>query len=293
VSERGATVGILGGSGLYDLAEVADAREVRLETPFGPPSDSLLVGTIAGRRVAFLSRHGKGHRILPSEINYRANVFAMKLLGVERILSASAVGSMREEIRPRDLVVPDQLIDRTFGRASTFFGDGIAAHVSLADPFCPELRGILAAACRDEGATLHEVGTYLCMEGPAFSTRAESSLYRTWDVDVIGMTNVTEAKLAREAEICYGTLALVTDYDCWHEEEEDVTVEALLGNLRANSLMAAKVLVRAIRALPPVRSSACACGDALAKAIVTPPEAVCPAARERLAPILGRRLDPR
>jgi 5'-methylthioadenosine phosphorylase len=271
---------------------VTEAREVRVDTPFGPPSDAVVVGKVAGRSVAFLSRHGKGHRILPSEINYRANVFAMKLLGVERILSASAVGSMREEIRPRDLVVPEQLIDRTCGRASTFFGDGIAAHVSLADPFCPELRRALAAASREEGASVHEGGTYLCMEGPAFSTRAESRLYRTWDVDVIGMTNVTEAKLAREAEICYGTLALVTDYDCWHEEEEDVTVEALLANLRANGAMAARVLGRAIGALPAGRST-CGCADALARSIVTAPDAVPEETLARLRPILGRHLAPR
>jgi len=285
-----AAIGILGGSGLYALAGGSAVTEVELDTPFGPPSGPVQIGTIEGKRVAFLARHGRGHRLLPSEINYRANVFAMKLLGVERILSASAVGSMREEIHPRDVVLPDQIVDRTRGRASTFFGDGIAAHVAFADPICPETRGALLAAARDAGAVAHDGGTYLCMEGPAFSTRAESHLYRSWGVSVIGMTNLPEAKLAREAEICYATLALVTDYDCWHEEEEDVSVTAVLDNLRANSALAGEILKRAIRALPDARTG-CACGEALRNAVITDPAAIPDAARRRLAPILGRRLD--
>ncbi len=287
VSPR-AQVGILGGSGLYALAGVEDAREVEVATPFGPPSQAPVVGTVEGRPVAFLARHGRHHRLIPSEINYRANIFALKALGVERIYSASAVGSMRESIAPRDVVVPDQLLDRTRGRASTFFGDGIAAHVSFADPFCPELAALLAVAARDAGARVHEGGTYLCMEGPAFSTRAESRLYRSWGVDVIGMTNLTEAKLAREAEICYATLALVTDYDCWHDGEEDVSVEALLAHLRANADLAARALRGAVAALPS--TPGCACGRALASAVVTARAVVPESTRERLGPILHRWL---
>ena len=214
-----AEIGLFGGSGLYALAGVEDRQEIEVETPFGKPSDAFVVGGLAGRRVAFLARHGRGHRILPHEINYRANVWAMKSLGVTRILSASAVGSLRETIEPRHVLTPDQFVDRTRGRAATFFGEGIAAHVGFADPVCAELRQRIADAARASGAVVHGEGTYLCMEGPAFSTRAESHLYRSWGLDVIGMTNLTEAKLAREAEICYGTLALVTDFDCWHEEE--------------------------------------------------------------------------
>jgi len=290
VTEARAEIGILGGSGLYALAGLDAPVEARVTTPFGAPSEPPVVGTIEGRRVAFLARHGRHHRLTPSEINYRANLFALKSLGVERIYSASAVGSMRETIAPRDVVVPDQLIDRTCGRAATFFGDGIAAHVSLADPFCPELSPALAAAAREAGARVHAGGTYLCMEGPAFSTRAESRLYRSWGVDIIGMTNLTEAKLAREAEICYVTLALVTDYDCWHDAEEDVSVEALLGHLRANAELAARALRRAVATTPRARVG-CACGQALSAAVVTAREEIPPAARERLAPILGRWLS--
>jgi 5'-methylthioadenosine phosphorylase len=289
-AEAEARIGILGGSGLYALAGIEQARTVDVDTPFGRPSDSIHLGRIGGKRVAFLSRHGRGHRLLPSEINYRANIYALKLLGVERILSASAVGSMREAIRPRDVVIPDQFVDRTRGRISTFFGGGVAAHVAFADPICPEVQRTLSDASRAAGAKVHEGGTYLCMEGPAFSTRAESRLYRSWKVDVIGMTNLQEAKLAREAEICYATLALVTDYDCWHEEEEDVSVESILANLRANSLLAVEILRAGVTALPEERSL-CGCADALRYAIITEPGAIPQEARERLSAILGKYLD--
>ncbi len=285
-----ARVAILGGSGLYELAGLGDPREVRVQTPFGEPSDAVVVGRIEGTAVAFLARHGRRHTLLPSEINFRANVYALKLLGVERILSVSAVGSMREEIHPRDVVVPDQFVDRTRARPSTFFGGGAVAHVAFADPVCPVLRRVLADAAREAGARVHDGGTYLCIEGPAFSTRAESGLYRSWDVDVIGMTNLPEARLAREAEICYATLALVTDYDCWHATEDDVTVEGVLENLRANAALAAKALRRAILTVPPTRQG-CRCGDALSDAMITPPEAIPMEARERLRAILSRYLD--
>ena len=284
-----AELGMIGGSGLYSLAGAQDVEEVRVNTPFGPPSDVLSVGKLEGRRVAFLARHGREHRLLPTEINYRANLFAFKLLGVERILSASAVGSMRTDIHPRDVVLPDQFIDRTRQRISTFFGDGVAAHVSFGDPICPELRRVLLECARVAGARAHDGGTYLCMEGPAFSTRAESVLYRSWNVHVIGMTNLQEAKLAREAEICYATLAMVTDYDCWHEEEEQVSVESVVENLRANGELAARVLREAVRVLPR-RGRGCGCGEALRQAIITPVAAITQEARERLSPIIGRYL---
>jgi len=288
--EKIAEIGVLGGSGLYDLAGLEKVETLELETPFGPPSDVVMVGTLEDRRVAFLARHGRNHQLIPSEINYRANIFALKTIGVERILSASAVGSMREDIHPRDVVLPEQFIDRTRHRPSSFFGDGIAVHVSFADPICSEVRRTLLSCARAVGARAHDGGIYLCMEGPAFSTRAESNLYRAWGVDVIGMTNLQEAKLSREAEICYATLALATDYDCWHEAEADVTVEALIGNLRANSALAAGVLKAAIRELPRGARS-CACASALQHAIITPPGAVSAEARERLRPIVGRYLD--
>jgi 5'-methylthioadenosine phosphorylase len=281
-----AEIGVIGGSGLYALAALDDAQDVRLATPFGEPADKLRIGRIGDRVVAFLARHGRTHRLLPGEIDHRANVYALKSIGVSRVLSVSAVGSMREEIRPRDVVLVDQFIDRTVHRPGTFFGDGIAAHVSFADPVCPELHRALgagAAACR---ARAHARGTYLCIEGPAFSTRAESRLYRTWDVDVIGMTNLPEAKLAREAEMCYATLALVTDYDCWHETEADVTVAAVIENLRANAALAAEILGHVIRHLPRERV-VCGCGRALEHAILTPPEAIPHEARKRLRAILG------
>jgi 5'-methylthioadenosine phosphorylase len=285
-----ARIGILGGSGLYELAGLEGFEEVRLDTPFGPPSDAFRVGAIEGREIAFLARHGRNHGLLPSEINYRANVYAFKLLGVERILSASAVGSMKEAIRPRDVVLPDQFVDRTRGRPSTFFGNGIVAHVSFADPVCPETRRVLLEAARREGATAHDGGAYLCMEGPAFSTRAESRMYRSWGVDVIGMTNLQEAKLSREAEICYATLALVTDFDCWHQDEEDVSIGAVLENLRANARLAAATLRRAALGLPEERT-ACGCGTALEHAIITRRDAIPAEAKDRLRPLTGRYLD--
>ena len=287
MSVPAASIGIIGGSGLYGLAGLVDAREVSVPTPFGPPSDSLFVGTVGDRHVAFLARHGRDHGVLPGEINYRANLYALKALGVERILSASAVGSMKEGIHPRDVVLPDQFIDRTQQRRATFFGDGIAAHVAMADPVCPETRRVLGDAARQAGATVHDGGTYLCMEGPAFSTRAESRLYRSWSVEVIGMTNLTEAKLAREAEICYATLALVTDYDSWHQDEADVSVAGVLDNLRVNAALAAAALRAAVLALPP-RSDACGCGDALRHAIITPVDAITPDARARLGILLDK-----
>jgi 5'-methylthioadenosine phosphorylase len=282
-----AKMAVIGGSGLYSLAGLEDGRELTIETPFGAHSDGLFVGGLEGRTVAFLARHGKSHGLLPAEINYRANLYALKTLGVERILSASAVGSMREEIRPRDVVLVDQFIDRGQHRQATFFGDGVVAHISFADPICPTARRVLLEAARAHGARVHGAGTYLCIEGPAFSTRAESRLYRSWNVDVIGMTNMHEAKLAREAEICYATLALVTDYDCWHEDEEDVSVAALLDNLNANSLMAAEAVRESIREMPAERAS-CGCAEALRHAIITPHEAIPRETLERLRPILGK-----
>jgi len=280
---------VIAGSGFYELAAIEDPQQLRVDTPFGSPSAALVVGGLGGRAVAFLARHGTQHTLLPSEINHRANIFALKSIGVERIVSVSAVGSMRESIRPRDVVVVDQFIDRTAHRPATFFGGGIAAHVSLADPLCPETRAALVACSRDKGVAMHDGGTYVCIEGPAFSTRAESRLYRSWDVDVIGMTNVQEAKLAREAEICYATLALVTDFDCWHDEEEDVSVDGVLDNLRANQVVAAQIVGETIGKLPDERRR-CGCGDALRSAIITSPEAISAEVRDRLQPIVGKYL---
>jgi 5'-methylthioadenosine phosphorylase len=286
----GVTKAIIAGSGFYELAGLENARELRLDTPFGSPSDRIVVGRLGNDEVAFLARHGPGHRLLPSEINHRANIFALKTLGVERLLSASAVGSLREQIRPRDIVVVDQFVDRAAHRQATFFGAGIAAHVAFADPVCPETRSVLQRAAKAVDARVHEGGTYACIEGPAFSTRAESHLYRSWGIDVIGMTNLHEAKLAREAEICYATLALVTDYDCWHDEADDVSVEGLLDNLRANRTIAARVLREALGLLPE-RGAGCGCGDALRDAIITAPDAIPPETRSRLRPLVGRYLD--
>ncbi len=286
-----AVIGIIGGSGLYGMEDLTDVSEARVDTPFGQPSDAIVTGTLHGRRLAFLPRHGRGHRIGPSEINYRANIMALKMLGVRWIMSVSAVGSMRGEIVPGHMVVPDQFFDRTVGRPSTFFGGGIVGHVMLADPVCPALAGCLADACDKTGATVHRGGTYLCMEGPQFSTRAESRIYRQWGVDVIGMTNLPEAKLAREAEIHYATLAMATDYDCWHQTEEDVTIEAVL-RVMAENVRKAQAIIRAtVDALPA--ESSCGCADALATAVITAPEAIPPEARERLRPILGRYWDRR
>jgi len=283
---------VIGGSGLYAMAGLEDPREVRVATPFGAPSDAILVGRLADRPVAFLARHGRQHTLLPTEVNYRANIFALKSLGVERILSASAVGSMREHIHPREVVLVDQFIDRTRRRPGTFFGDGLAAHIAFADPVCAVVRRCMLEAAQGLGGSAHDGGTYLCIEGPAFSTRAESQLYRSWGVDVIGMTNLPEARLAREAEICYATLALVTDYDCWHEDEEDVSVASVLDNLKANSELAAGVVREAIRALPAARGGECSCGEALRHGLITAREAVPAEAIQRLKPILGKYFGP-
>jgi 5'-methylthioadenosine phosphorylase len=288
-SEPRARIAVIGGSGLYEFPGLTSPRDVRMGTPFGDPSDAIRVGWLGSRSVAFLARHGRKHTLSPSEINFRANIYALKLLGVERVLSVSAVGSLREGIERRDVVVPDQFVDRTRARVGTFFGGGVVAHVGLADPFCPVLRRTLVGAAKEEGARVHDGGTYLCIEGPAFSTRAESFLYRSWGMDVIGMTNLPEARLAREAELCYGTLALVTDYDCWREAEGAVSVEAVIEAVRANAALAVQILARAIAALPEEREG-CLCGEALRDALLTPPEAIPPDCRERLGAILGRYL---
>jgi 5'-methylthioadenosine phosphorylase len=262
-----AEIGIIGGSGLYSMPGFEAREEALIETPFGTPSDNFVLGKLAGRNVAFLARHGRGHRLSPSELNYRANIYGMKSLGVERIISLSAVGSLKEEHRPLDFVIPDQFFDRTHGRISTFFGDGLVAHISFADPICPEAARVVAAACQTAGVTTKMGGTYLCMEGPAFSTKAESNVYRSWGMDVIGMTNLQEAKLAREAEICYVTVAMVTDYDCWHEDHGAVTVAAIIANLMKNAENACTVVAEAVARMPAARS--CKCGSALSHAILT------------------------
>jgi 5'-methylthioadenosine phosphorylase len=281
-------IGIIGGSGLYDMAEVVDRTEVTLTTPFGDPSGPYVLGTLRGKRVAFLARHGAGHRLLPSELNFRANIFGMKQLGVEYILSASAVGSLKEELKPLDIVIPDQFIDRTKGRISTFFGQGLAAHVGFAHPFCSRLSVIAHESGKAAGATVHKGGTYVCMEGPQFSTLAESRLYRSWGADIIGMTNLQEAKLAREAEICYSTIALVTDYDCWHPDHDSVTVEMIIGNLTQNAKTAQAIIANAVDQLPYVRG--CECATALKFALITRPDAVPARTLLDLAPIVGRYL---
>jgi 5'-methylthioadenosine phosphorylase len=280
-------IGIIGGSGLYDMAELEEREEVRLSTPFGEPSGPFVLATLRGRHVAFLARHGAGHRIPPSELNFRANIFGFKLLGVERIFSASAVGSLKEEYPPLDVVIPDQFFDRTRGRVSTFFaGRGMAVHVSFAHPVCPELARIACESAQAAGARAHLGGTYVCMEGPQFSTVAESRLYRSWGMDVIGMTNLQEAKLAREAEICYTTIALVTDYDCWHPEHENVTVDMIVANLTRNAEMAQHLIAEAVGRVPAARG--CGCGSALAAAIITSPEAISPETKRDLAPLIGK-----
>jgi 5'-methylthioadenosine phosphorylase len=285
MSER-AQIGIIGGTGLYQMDGFTDVHEVVEETPFGSPSDALMVGMLEGRRVAFLPRHARGHRILPHELNFQANIFAMKRLGVEWILSVSAVGSLKEQYAPLHVVVPDQFIDRTRQRKSTFFGRGLVAHVAFAHPFCRPLSRVVVASCVEAGATHHVGGTYVCMEGPQFSTRAESELYRSWGADLIGMTNLQEAKLAREAEICYSTLAMVTDYDCWHPEHDAVTAEQIIGNLGRNAETARAVLRAAVRRLPIARD--CECANALKFALVTAPEHVPVDVKRELAPIVGR-----
>ena len=289
MAEAPVRIGVIGGSGLYDMADLTDREEVVVSTPFGEPSAPFVIGSLADRRVAFLARHGIGHRILPSDLNFRANVYAFKTLGVERIVSASAVGSLREEYAPLDIVVPDQFLDRTRGRISTFFGDGIVAHIPFAHPVCAALAGMAGDAAGAAGARTHRGGTYVCMEGPQFSTLAESRLYRSWGMDIIGMTNLQEAKLAREAEICYATLALVTDYDCWHPDHDHVTVEMIVQNLLHNAETAQKVVKALVERLPAERT--CGCATALESAIITRPDAVPPETRRKLAPIVGKYLD--
>jgi 5'-methylthioadenosine phosphorylase len=279
-------IGIIGGSGLYDMAELTDREERTVTTPFGDPSGPFVIGTLRGKRVAFLARHGVGHRILPSELNFRANIYAFKALGVERILSASAVGSLKEEYRPLDILVPDQFFDRTRGRISTFFGRGLVAHVAFAHPVCGQLSAIAADAASAVGATVHRGGTYVNMEGPQFSTLAESRLYRSWGMDVIGMTNLQEAKLAREAEICYATLALVTDYDSWHPEHDSVTVDLIVANLLQNAKTAQRAIAEAVGRID--RSRTCECANALQQALITQPQYVPEETKRELDIIIGK-----
>ncbi len=284
-----AEIGIIGGSGLYAMPGLTSLREERVETPFGEPSDAFVLGELEGRKVVFLARHGRGHRVLPSELNFRANIYALKKLGVERILSVSAVGSLKEEHKPTDFVIPDQFIDRTFHRASTFFGDGVVGHVAFGDPVCATVTQTIAAACDAEGLIGKPGGTYICMEGPQFSTRAESNLYRSWGADVIGMTNLQEAKLAREAEICYATVAMVTDYDCWHDGHDSVTVEQIVAVLNQNAANACKVVKAAVAAMPRERS--CPCASALKYTILTNPDAIPPTTREKLELLIGKYMN--
>lgn len=284
-----AEIGIIGGSGLYSMPGLTNVHEEKVATPFGDPSDALVLGELEGRKVAFLARHGRGHRLLPTELNFRANIYAMKMLGVERILSVSAVGSLKEEHKPTDFVMPDQFIDRTFARTSTFFGDGIVAHVAFGDPVCATVSQAFQKACDAVGVVGKSGGTYVCMEGPQFSTRAESNLYRSWGADVIGMTNLQEAKLAREAEICYATMAMVTDYDCWHEGHDDVTVDQVVAVMHQNSANAAKVVRAAVAAMPTEKT--CACGDALKYAILTDRKAIPAETRLKLALLLDKYLE--
>ena len=281
-----AEIGIIGGSGLYSMPGFETQEEVHIETPFGRPSDNYVLGKLGGHSVAFLARHGRGHRLSPSELNFRANVYGMKSLGVERIISLSAVGSLKDEHHPLDFVIPDQFFDRTRGRVSTFFGDGLVAHVSFARPVCPELSLVVADACAATGVNVTRGGTYLCMEGPAFSTRAESLVYRSWGMDVIGMTNLQEAKLAREAEICYVTIAMVTDYDCWHPDHDAVTVNEIITHLVKNAENACKVVAQAVAKIPAARS--CQCGSALSHAIITDRKMVPEATRRKLGILIDK-----
>ena len=282
-------IGIIGGSGLYDMEALTAREEIIVKTPFGEPSGPYVTGSLRGRRVAFLARHGSGHSILPSELNFRANIFGFKTLGVEWILSASAVGSLQEGYRPLDIVVPDQFIDRTRGRISTFFGRGVVAHVGFARPLCQTLSGLAFEAANALGVRAHRGGTYVCIEGPQFSTLAESKLYKTWGFDIVGMTNLQEAKLAREAEICYATLALVTDYDCWHPTHDEVTVEMIVKNLAQNAVSAQQVISDVVAALPCARP--CECATALATSIITRPEAMSVRTRQELWPLIGKYLS--
>ena len=285
-----AEIGIIGGSGLYSMPGLSDVREVRQETPFGAPSDAFVLGTLEGRKVAFLARHGRGHRILPTELNFRANIYGFKLLGVERIVSVSAVGSLKEEHKPLDFVIPDQFFDRTRHRVDTFFGNGVVAHIAFAEPVCPQLSLIVEGACKKARVTGKRGGTYLNMEGPQFSTKAESNIYRSWGLDVIGMTNLQEAKLAREAEICYVTVAMVTDYDCWHPDHDSVTVDQIVAVLVKNAENAARVVRETIAAMPAERS--CKCGAALAHAILTERDKIPADTRKNLSLILDKYLSP-
>lgn len=279
-------IGIIGGSGLYQMEGLKKVKEVGIKTPFGNPSDKLVVGELEGKKVAFLPRHGRGHRILPSELNFRANIWALKKLGAQRIISVSAVGSMREELKPEHIVIPDQFFDRTRGRVSTFFGRGLVGHIAFADPTCSDLNVILKRAGDGVGAWVHLGGTYLCMEGPQFSTKAESNIYRQWGVQVIGMTNLTEAKLAREAEICYSTLALVTDYDCWHATEESVTADAIIAVLMRNVEMSKKIIKAAVKNIDLDKN--CSCQQALATALITNPKLVPAKTKKDLEIIVGK-----
>ncbi|WP_263359144.1 S-methyl-5'-thioadenosine phosphorylase [Acidicapsa ligni] len=281
-----AEIGIIGGSGLYSMPGLKDIREESIETPYGAPSDSFILGNLEGRKVAFLARHGRGHKLLPSELNFRANIYAMKLLGVDRIISVSAVGSLKEEHKPTDFVIPDQFIDRTFLRTSTFFGNGVVGHVAFGDPICATVAEAATSACASIGVVGKRGGTYVCIEGPQFSTKAESNLYRSWDADVVGMTNLQEAKLAREAEICYATVAMVTDYDCWHPNHDSVTVDQIVAVLHQNAENAAKVVRATVAALPVERT--CGCASAAKYAILTQPSAIPAEAKERLKLLFGK-----
>jgi 5'-methylthioadenosine phosphorylase len=282
-------IGVIGGSGLYHMEGLEISEERQISTQFGEPSDRYMIGELEGNSVAFLARHGRGHRLLPSELNFRANIYGFKLLGVEWIVSVSAVGSMKLEYRPTEILVPDQFFDRTRHRADTFFGNGLVAHVSLARPVCPSLVGLFVESSKQAGAKVHEGGCYLCMEGPQFSTRAESEIYRQWGADVIGMTNLQEARLAREAEICYATLAMITDYDCWHDEEEDVSGHAVMEVVQQNATTAQDVVRRVIRRLPIERS--CGCGEALKSALITERSSIPPRTLKDLQPIIGKYFE--
>ena len=282
-------IGIIGGSGLYSMPGLTNTREVRVKTPFGDPSDAIITGTLEGKRVAFLARHGRGHVFSPSDINYRGNICALKMLGVERIISVSAVGSLRDDLPPQDFLIPDQFFDRTRGRIATFFGGGIVAHVGFDKPTCTHLSAHIGEACARAGVKAHPAGTYVCMEGPQFSTLAESNTYRQLQFDVIGMTNLTEAKLAREAEICYATIAMITDYDCWHPQHDAVTVSEIIENLNRNTSNVQRVLHEAVAQLPEAR--ACKCGAALAHAVLTDRKMISAATKKRLAPIIGKYIS--
>src|ERR1700719_3524702 len=288
--EAAATIGIIGGSGLYSMAGLKETREIRVKTPFGEPSDAIVVGTLEGKRVAFLARHGRGHSILPSEINFRANICAMKQLGVERIISVSAVGSLQEDLRPGEFLVPDQFVDRTKSRVSTFFGGGLVAHVTFDKPTCAQMSAVLADASVHSGVKVHRRGTYVCIEGPQFSTLAEAHVHRQLRFEVIGMTNVTEAKLAREAEICYATVAMITDYDCWHPQHSSVTLEEIIGNLNRNTENVQRAIHEVVRGLGNSARN-CKCGGALAHAILTDRKMISRAAKKRLAPIIGKYIS--